>query len=468
MMKKWLILGLAWLLVACGTSDEVAAATPIPPSHTPTLTATPIPPTETPTRLYATITRQPTATYTPSPTSTATPTPTLTPTHVPLPSAHLLFTREDQLWDWFPATNETTFLAEGVDYIPQVAGDMVVFIRKIEENSFVLIAYHLPTKTEKEIVRLPAYPFGIELSPDGNRLALVSGQDEYAPLYTIYQFQQDQTFFAGVELAFSYQRPSRWYWPYDELLWATPTQLSWSDSDGIWLIDMNDVNPAPKIVILPSNNQSEMGSLSGLGENTVYIPYQWSPDGRYLLVNEYFYEWGQFRVIDRVTGQSFVLPDSALGALSDDAIWINTNQIVHMSVQGKITLWQVTLQSETLMTLVKSAPLNQSVGYFSWPSNDSPGRIRFLANYSQLGTWELDTGELTWINGDLIGQSASYPVAWSPDGAWVVWPTTTGVFLIGLDELTILKLSDMLDTLDCCGWHWYLYPAESTPATESS
>lgn len=26
MMKKWLMLGLAWLLVACGTRDEVAAA----------------------------------------------------------------------------------------------------------------------------------------------------------------------------------------------------------------------------------------------------------------------------------------------------------------------------------------------------------------------------------------------------------------------------------------------------------
>lgn len=468
MMKKWLMLGLAWLLVACGTRDEVAAATPIPPSYTPAPTVTPIPPTQTPTRLYATITRQPTATYTPSPT----PTPTVTP--IPLPSAHLLFRRDDQLWDWFPTTNETTLLAEGVDYTPQVAGDMVVFIRKIEENSFVLIAYHLPTHTEKEIVHLPTYPFGVELSPDGNRLALVSGQDEYAPLYTIYQFQQDQTSFTGIELVFSYQRPSRWNWPHNRLLWVSPAQLSWNDPEGIWLVELNDTNPVAQVVILPSTNQFEMYPLTGVGgsylTNTEYLPYHWSPDGRYLLVNEYFYEWGQFRVIDRVTGQSFVLPDSVLGELSDAAIWINANQLVHMSIQGKIDLWEVTSQSETLMTLVKSTPLDRGVGYFTWPSNDSPGQIRFLANYRDLGTWTFDTGELTWISKDLVGKSADFHLVWSPDGSWVVWPTASasGNFLINLDHLTILNLSEVLGSDDCCGWHWYSYPAESTPATESS
>ena len=465
MMKKWLILGLAWLLVACGTRDEVAAATPIPPSHTPVPTVTPIPPTQTPTRLYATITRQPTATYTPSPTSTATPTPTLTPTPIPLPSAHLLFRRDDQLWDWFPTTNETTLLAEDVERVLQAEGDVLVFIREIPtESSFSLVVYHLPTHIEQEIIRLPAYPFDVQLSPDGVRLGLVANQGGDYPLFTVYLLQYDQTTFLGAELIFSYQSDSQWIWPYDYLLWATPTQFSWNDPEGILLVDLNETNPSPQVVISPSNNQYVMPSLTPFGESsleyTKYTSGHWSPDGRYLLVVEYFFEEGQFRVIDRITGNSFVLPGLGVGEISDEALWINETQLVYLDLQGEISLWETTPESETLMTKVKSTPLPELTNWWVevlWLDSNSQLCFRYKSN--ALMVWDTVSGELFLLK-ELDTIPIISEIVWSPDRNWIL-VVANEVILVGLENQEPIYLDAILGENWGDYWQWYSYPAET-------
>ncbi len=458
MMKKWLMLGLAWLLVACGTRDEVAAATPIPPSYTPAPTVTPVPPTQTPTRVYATITRQPTVTYTPSPT----PTPTATP--IPLPSAHLLFRRDDQLWDWFPATNATTLLTDGFRWLPPVSGDTIFAVRENTfDDTWAIHALHLPTRNEQEIISPIRNIIDLSLSPDQNWLAVATNPDNKTLTVFVYALSYDEMGNIQAEKTYTSQHGRQNSFPLRDLLWVSTNEVSWSASEGIWSVDLSQPDPLPTVIIPQSTNQYIMPSLTGEGEasliNGRYIPYQWSPDGRYFLVVEYFFEEGQFRVIDRITGNSFVLPGLGVGAISDEALWINETQLVYLDLQGEISLWEITPEGETLMTKVKSTALpGQNNGTFDALWLDPMGQLRFRLNNRDLMVWDVVTGELSLLK-ELNSTSNVPDIFWSPDGNWIL-SVANEVILIGLDNQEPISLDAILGDYWCCYWQWYSYPTE--------
>ncbi len=465
-MRKWLILGLAWLLVACGTRDEVAAATPIPPSHTPVPTVTPIPPTQTPTRLYATITRQPTATYTPTPTSTATPTPTPTPTPIPLPSAHLLFRRDDQLWDWSPITNKTTLLIDDFRWSLPNTGDIVFFVPEIaSEDTYSIHALHLPTRNEQEIINPIRNIRDMSLSPDQNWLAVATNPDNNTLTVFVYALSYDEMGNIQAEETYTSQHGRENGFPLRDLLWVSANEVSWSTDEGIWSVDLSQPDPLPTVIILQSTNQYIMPSLTGEGEasleNSRYIPYQWSPDGRYLLVVEYFFEEGQFRVIDRITGNSFVLPGIGVGQVSDEALWVNETQLAYLDLQGEISLWEITPEGETLMIKVKSTLLPEMKNWWVevfWL--DSNGQLCFRYKRNELMIWDTVSGELSLLKElDTTLNLSVSEIVRSPDGNWVLL-VANEVTLVGLANQESIYLDAILGDDWGDYWQWYSYPTE--------
>lgn len=457
------------------------------PTQEPVAVTRPVVVTEMPTEVSVSTAVPPT--YTPPPTATQVAAATATPTSTPepaWPTTPILFVRDNALQRWLPQTNEVELLVEGVNY-PIYAPDIVVFFRETKpQEEYALIVFHMPTRTEVELFRQPAgeipnirtgetryVPPGtpITVSENGRWLAYVL-QNKETETFTL-SAHEIQTSTQGVALSqviFSRELPMHFQWRYDSLTWPTANELSWIEPDGIWITNLDATPPTTALAILGSTNLVLVHPMNPAEQDqepslvaTTYMPYQWSPDGRFLLAIEYFPGeglWNVFQIIERDTNQTFELPDSALGPLSDDAVWLDETRILHYKMDGWVRIWQVPPEDEQKFILESefyAAPpgetLFQVTNLFPLPTN----HVRVEDPYSGVFyDLDLNTQSLAVIgenNGPNFDQ-----YFWSPDGQYALGITYINqndeqirpVTLIFLQEELSVDIGHVFSRDFCC------------------
>lgn len=452
---------------------QAATQQPAAPAPEPTLLPIPTEPIVTPAVIQPTPSPRPTRT--PRPTSTFTPLPTPTSTPI-LPAESVVFLREGKLQQWLPQSGEVRLLAENVHsrIWPIYSADFATFIRAtIPDQEYTLTVLHIPTQAELTVATLPYEPFYLSLSPNPGEgrgwLAYIVGDSWDTATIIVHEILANgqQLSVNGPVLTI----PHSWHWPYRELTWATTDQLSWSNETGIWLVDLNTTPIEPVIAIQPSTNiyqahpitQTE-GTVETFTANTIYEPYRWSPDGRYLLAIEGFplVEGlsSLFRVIEPGTNRSFELPDSALGPISDDAAWLDENTPLHFRQDGSVRIWRILPDSDPFMVLDKSIErVNLPGGAYLNLMPLSNGHVRF--NTSR-GLFDLDveSGALLKISSNI--EETYIQLYWSPSAQHVLWgdshiendEVVYTVFLDYLNGDAPVDMSSILGGHSCC-WHWY-------------
>ena len=252
------------LLVACQPNVDTLDSNPeivsLPILTTTVLVLeTVMPSTATPT---ATDTTTPTP---PPPEPSVTPSPTLTPapTQTPefmWPTASLLFIRDNNLQQWIPQTGEVKTLAEHVRLYAVPQSRAVVVLRRefVADEEYALVLFHIPTGSEVELSRTPSEPtFGplyTTISPNGRWLADVTGESRDLAVITVRELSVEGQQLTVSEPVLTVTPGKGWNWPYDQLMWPTENEISWSDDSGIWVADLNSSPIEPVIAIAPSTN----------------------------------------------------------------------------------------------------------------------------------------------------------------------------------------------------------------------
>ncbi|MBX3056830.1 MAG: hypothetical protein KF770_10190 [Anaerolineae bacterium] len=425
-------------VLAMDTATSVA-------SPTPTATPTAVPPT-------------------PYPTATDTPTPTATPTAV-LPSASVLFVRDDALQQWIPQTGEVKTLVENVTGDITYSADIAVFLRELTpEQDYALIVFHIPTQSEYELFRTSTTPLAgvgpfepsTSISPNGRWLAYMSGDSRDSVTLTVHEIIVEDQQVTVSSPVLTVAPGNGWNWPYDQLTWPTENEISWSDRDGIWVADLSANPIEPFVAIAPSTNTFLFASPNPAYWDeepdtvfTKFIPWEWSPDGHYLLAEEYFYEYGEFRVIERGTNHLIEIPDSGIGAVSDGAVWLDKTTLLHYRASGEARIWKINEGNDLTAFLQETIPAME-MGYVGgvWLFGD---HLR-VSDYASLFDLNLATGE--FIELAQVAQETSWPPHWSPDGQHILWRDSGHVFLNNLNGDEPVEMEAVFGTDSCC-WHWY-------------
>lgn len=469
-------------LIGCLPAREPVAVTrPMVVTALPTGTSTAVPTTNTP---------PPAATATQVAAATATPTTTPLPTNTPepaWPTTPILFVRDNALHRWLPQTNEVELLVEGVNN-PIYAPDIVVFMREVvPEEEYALIVFHIPTRTEVEVLRQPARELQnalsgvstyvapsipITVSENGRWLAYVL-QNEETSIFTLFahKIQTSNQQIALSQKLFTRELPMRFEWPFEFLTWPTANELSWMEPSGIWIANLETtpitiglgIFASTNTVLVPPMNPDEQDKGS-IPFQTIYIPYQWSPNGRFLLAIENFPgELGDvFQIIERDTNLAFQLPDSALGPLSDNAVWLDETRILHYRMDGMVRIWQIRSGDEQFLAdEFHAAPpgenLFQVTNLFPLPTNHVRVEDPFLGIFYDL---DLATQKLAVI-GEIKNETGYREHVWSPNAQHALWIIQN--FLDGdltksvrLDFLNGQPPADMSQIfgLDSCCWYW--------------
>lgn len=426
-------------------------------------------PTVTPS---ATATAAPTMTVTPQSTAMITLTPT--PTAVPLPSASVLFVQEKALQQWMPQTDEVKKLATDVDGRIKHAGDIVVFMRKVAEGDKALIVYHLPTQTEVEVFHTATVPLisglneAVTISPNGRWLAYASAAElSEKPTLFVHEI-----LVAGEQVSVSppvmtLVTDSPWREYHGHFLWVSDSELSWPDKNGIWMMDLSGTLIEPATVIAASTNTYQVGPMNPADQDqepssffTKFFMEEWSPNGRYLLVVEYFYEEGEFRIIERDTNRLFEVPDAYVGGLTDDVFWVNSETLLHFDAGNAIKIWNIDGDQDPALSLEKSIPLEQfwDIRYTRIVDN----HLRFGSlDDAMLYELDLNSGELTQIV-LAPGPIAYRELVWSPDDQYVVGLYETRVddewiyptLFANVIDGVLWDVEEIFETDSCC-FYWY-------------
>jgi hypothetical protein len=459
-------------VVATSLSTETPTAVP--------LATTPLS-TQTPESALATTATAVLPTASPIPTNTPEPT---------WPTTPVLFVREGALQRWLPQTNEVEVLVQGVDSDPVYAPNVAVFMREVvPEEEYGLIVFHIPSRTEVELLRQPAIELTNELtnvttylpplknsvtvSPNGRWLAYVLKNGETG-LFTLFAHEiyisNEQVVVS--EVLFSRELPMRFVWPFQDLSWPTVNKLSWNEPSGIWVANLDTTPISSRVEILASTNTVLLPSMDPADADkepasvfTNYLRYQWSPNGRFLLAVEMFpgdVGYSIFWIIERQSNRKFQLPDSVLGPLSDAAVWLNDEQVLHYTHGGLVRIWRLTPEDENLMQLetefmaiTSETTLFETVNLLPLPNN----RLRFQTRRSNYALYDLDLNTQTLTVLDSKPNLSRF--LWSPDGQGVLWisyllengQSIRRVFYDPLTETPATNL-DFVFALDSCCWYW--------------
>lgn len=452
------------LLAACQPDLETIEVT-----LRPTLTATVLAMDTATSVASPTPTATPTA-VPPTPLPTATPEPTATPTPS-LPSASVLFVHDNALQQWIPQTGEVKTLIENVTGVVTYSADKAVLRREITpEQENALVVFHIPTQSEYEFFRtstasmMELFIGSVSISPNGRWLTYAVGDSRDSATLMVHEIVVEDQQVSVSPPFFTLMPGAGWNWPYDQVTWPTENELSWNDLDGIWAADLSANPIEPVVAIASSTNTHQVPSLNPPDSYnepatmfTIYIPYLWSPDGRYLLVIELFLAEGQnsiFRVIERGTNKSFEIPESALGGVSDGAIWLDKTTLLHYRTSGDLRIWKIDAENDPMASLQETIPAME-IGYVDalWLS----GNHLLVSNYDRLIDLNLETGEVQELLQDM-----SWPLYWTPDGQHILWSDTkyvnderqAHVFLADLNGDESEEM-DSVFGLDSCCWHWY-------------
>ena len=443
-------------------------------------------------------TTTPTSTYTPEPTlaNTATavpPTPTPLPTDTPepaRPTTPILFVRDGALQRWLPQTNEVEVLVEGVDSNPVYAPNIAVFMREVvPHEEYALIVLHIPTHTEIELLRRPAVEIpnpqtdvtryqpplsnAITISPNGRWLVYVL-QNEETGVFTLFarEIQSSDQAVTVSQVLFSRELPMHFEWPFHDLTWPTANELSWNEPSGIWVANLAATPISSKIEILASTNTVLVPPMNPADQDkapasilTVFSPYQWSPNGHFLLATEHFpgdLSYSIFWIIERQSNRKFQLPDSVLGPLSDSAVWLNDEQVLHFTHSGLVRIWHLKSEDANMfnletefMALPPKSNLIETFNLLPLPNN----HLRFHTWRSNYVLYDLD---LTTQTLSVLGSNSDLSkFLWSPDGQaglWISFRPENGqsvwrLFYDPLNETPATNLDAIFGLNSCC-WHW--------------
>jgi hypothetical protein len=458
---------------ATAQPTSLVAASSAETPHSPTLSSTPTESIPVPTTIRPTSSLQPAATRLPTATPVPSPTPTLTPV---LPSESIVFVRDDTLHQWSPQTNEVKLLAEYVNSRPVYSAGFAAFVRTIvPEQEYALILFHLPTQREVVWATLPYQPYDISISPNGRWAAYIAGGSWDTATIVVQEIliNDQQLSLNSPILTVAHS----WKWPDRQLNWPTADELSWSNSAGIWLADLNTTPIAPIIAIQPSTNTYPMypiyqveGTVEPAIVNTEYQPYRWSPDGRYLLVLEHFSLTegidSVFWVIESGTNRSFELPESVWGPLNDEAVWLDETTLLHFRIDNTIRVWHINnAGSDPLMIHDKTIEIT-NIDTPSWQVRDLLALNNHHVRFSKMGRagialydLNVETGELLKLTSDI--DQPYITLHWSPGNQHALWNysvSESGVYSdrIFLDDLNGDAPTDVTAILgpqSCC-WYW--------------
>jgi len=443
--------------------------------------------TETPTQ-----TPQPSATLTIRATETAvaTTTPSLTPINVStetplptssLPSASILFVRDDDLQQWMPQTNEIKVLAENIYSWVTYADDIVMFMREaIPEKEYDLVAFHVPTKSEfmtkrlysrqlytpDKIIYSSPSQLSISISPDSEWLAFATYEEEQNELsLAVHKLIVDDQ---GVRIGSPVFQPNliEIFENRDiDISWPQKNHISWRDSNGIWIANLVD-DVAPAIAIQPSTNTFPgpfcPEDVDPCLWGSTYIPVSWSNDGRYVLILDYGHEEGGiWYIIEAETNRIFEFIDSYSGVGGDSFEWIDSKTIMQFNTDQKLRIWRINSDQDTFVSLEKEYQLPPELGHDFYGIMMPDDYVRFgssnLSGPAATAFYDLDlsTGELLKISPDVAQRKPV--IDWSPDRQHVLSRETFfggSMYLFDLNGSQPLDVQSILGADSCC-WHWY-------------
>jgi hypothetical protein len=479
-IKQFLFLVLIVFVAACTPDSEVIEVTR--PVVVATAVATAVLPLPSPTATFVpTITPIP-STGTPLPTPTHEPEATLEPTAVATPkfiwpAESIIFFNDNSLKKWSPQSGEVTVLAENVDWGPSYGADIATFTREItptEESALVIL--HIPTGSELEVARLSSRSFSFSISPNGRWLAYISGHyNTDAPLF-VHEIVVNEQQISISDPILTIARDDEWGWLYGKLAWPMENQLSWNDSNGIWLADLESLPIEPTVVIQPSTNTYRVPIMNPADygkeppiANTIYTPYQWSPDGRYLLAIEKYEAEGldsNFRVLEKDTNRSFEIPDSLVAYQCDEALWLDDTHLLHYSIRTDLAyIWHINTSTEPVLELDKTIQIGSDTGrgnvitdhWLALPNNHG----RFAAHGAKddvqvNGLFDLDLEQdiATSLSKGVDIRIES--VQWSPTANYVIWNSweEDEFFLDHLNGSDPTNMSAVFGERPCC-LYWY-------------
>ena len=243
------------------------------------------------------------------------------------------------------------------------------------------------------------------------------------------------------------------------------------EPDGIWIAKLDEMPVTSELAILASTNMARVYAMDPAKQDqgtqwaaTTYIPSRWSPDGRFLLATERFpiEGWSTvFQIIERGSNNKVQLPDSALGGLSDDAVWLDETRILHFRLDGLVRIWQLPSEGEFLPLLesefevaIPNSDYLEARNLLPLPNNHL--RFNDTTLYRRLYDLDLTMQKLLIIgDSDATGYHQHF---WSPNGQYALWIANPnqGETQVLLDLLNGEPQVDMSQIfgLDSCCWYW--------------
>lgn len=415
----------------------------------------------------------PTLAHTPTPAPTATAVPTVTPVPIlppvtpadldrlPNVAFDLLFMSGDALQMWAHESGQIeTLVAEAAwpRYSLDAARQAILAVRDLStEPAAAELILIEPTTGQIRVLLSPvAGLLDFALSPDGQSVAYTL-QDEERPTGTVYLLASDgsQQTIAICQRIYT-KDYGDWVYTADvgcgAISWSPDGQTAlWRDVDGVW---EGGWQTAPRLLIANEWFEDD--------PPRIYAPTQdWSPDGRYLLINARRGKGITLRVFDTETAALLELPHS-LTALDNRAYWLWTQDNRLFTVRPPdgvdegteifVEIWRVAetelvredaLAISRLAYEIPVAPAQLNDGRFAFALTDSSqqnGQMRGLYLLNNLDTPPQQVNALPpsgWGHPHLV---------WLPDGTAAIHydPESEQIFFVPTDGSPLTDLTSVM------------------------
>jgi hypothetical protein len=215
-------------------------------------------------------------------------------------------------------------------------------------------------------------------------------------------------------------------------LWSPDSRsLLWGDGHGVWLAGLDGGAPQQILTAGPAAPGDTTGAA--------HAPLAWSPNGRFVLVQAFFFEGSALAVLEPANTRVEPLPSSGeYDEPSADAVWLPDNRLLSVHRSGvqiagqapSINLWHIDPRSRTLIEPDGSQPVGKSGGLVPFGlTRFTDNRIGFGLAPSASEPSREPGGLFTAAPGDYAPapfgalpepvDTALYwqPVVWVPDGS---------------------------------------------------
>lgn len=476
-MKYLIFLSVLFMILLAACNPAAPAATSIPTAtDTPNLVQTriaAIPKTNTPT-VIPTHTVRPTAL---PPTPTETPIPIrdfLTVISKELNydlvwveegTIYRLDTKKREIIQWVGRSDKAIIGVEYpvVDYQYSSTGILVVVMEK--ENSLILQRFDLYEDSGQEFhpLEITINSTNYSISPNGDWVSFnskniisveeLSGRlNRYSEVYMIHLVDGEvrrlgfcidsYSFTDEVTIMDSCNYPASWS--------PDSKTLIWRGDDGLYL---SKVNGGTNFIL-----------ADGIGQywedNYFYIPGEWSPDGRYLLIEKALWEGGFYVVFDsqnlRFTQVEYT--DQSYGSGSFIMQWLADSRLTVVwtpdwfDSSSKLFVYRTSGSGSVILQSIYENDITYHDGMLEcitiFPNHDTSENFKFMAlsagyPYYTILTFDLSSFEIISYEEIPLENKGILPhyAIWTPDGNWL---------LMAQDEYSTASLMNISDAI---GYH---------------